>query len=194
MFKEFKNLHTHVVTLLDTNLPSYLSYHDTKHTLYVLDKAIYIANKEGITKNDLCLLKIAALFHDIGYIKAYDNHEEESIKIAKKELQNFSISNDDIEVICNMIRATKIPQHPKTKLDMILADADLEYLSTNNFKVFGDLLFEELKHLNPKLTRQEWNATQISFLKNHQYHTTYCKRYKEHRKQKNLDYLIASHL
>ena len=48
--------------------------------------------------------------------------------MAKEELPKFGLSEKDIELICGMIMATKIPQNPKTKLEKIIADADLEYL------------------------------------------------------------------
>ncbi|MGB6268970.1 MAG: HD domain-containing protein [Olleya sp.] len=192
MFKDYKKLYTHIVSILEDNLPNYLTYHNAKHTLHTLEKTIHIAHKEGVGKNDIQLLKIAALLHDSGYIKTNIEHEEESCKIAKSILADYNISNSEIIVICGMIRATKIPQSPKTHLEMILADADLEYLATTNFKPFGDKLFEELKHYNPKLTRKEWDNLQIKFLENHSYHTSYCKRYKEFRKQKNLQLLIVN--
>ncbi len=177
--------------MLDKKLPSYLTYHNSEHTLYVLEKTIYIANKEGVSKNELLLLKIAALFHDTGYINTYDGHEEESCRIAKYELKNYNISKDEIEVVCDLIRATKLPHNPRSKLEMIFTDADLEYLSTNNFKPFGDLLFQEMKHFKPELTRKAWDAIQIEFLQNHKYHTDFCKRYKSHRKQKHLKQLLT---
>lgn len=190
MIQDFKKIYDHVLSILNANLPSYLTYHNTDHTFYILENAIYIASKESVTASDLCLLKIAALFHDTGFIYNYDTHEEKSCEIAIRELKKFSVSDDDIDIICNIIRATKIPQNPKTILEKILADADLEYLATKNFKTVGDKLFEELKHFKPQLTRKEWNAIQIKFLKNHHYHTSFCKRYKEHRKQKNLELLL----
>ncbi|AUC80767.1 HD domain-containing protein [Lacinutrix sp. Bg11-31] len=190
MIDNFTEIYNHVLAILNAKLPSYLTYHNTNHTLYILENAIYIAHKENVSKPDLYLLKIAALFHDTGFIYSYDTHEEKSCEIAKNELKKFNVSNEDISTICNIIRATKVPQNPKTLLENILADADLEYLATTNFKKVGDKLFEELKHFKPQTTRKKWNATQIKFIKNHHYHTSFCKHYKEHRKQKNLNLLL----
>ena len=192
MVQNFTNIYAHVLAILNAKLPSYLTYHSTNHTLYILEKAIHIAKKEGVSGSDLYLLKIAAMFHDTGYIYGTDAHEEKSCVFAKSELKKFNISDNDIDIICNMIRATKVPQRPNTLLEKILSDADLEYLGTNNFKIVGDKLFKELKHYNPQLSRNEWDAIQIDFLQNHSYHTSFCKRYKEHRKQKNLESLLKN--
>lgn len=190
MAENFTQIFNHVLAILNAKIPTYLTYHDAKHTLYVLEKAIYIANQEGVTNSELYLIKVAALFHDIGFTETYHEHEEKSCAVAKDELQKFNISNEEINTICDIIRATKIPQKPKTLLECILADADLEYLATSNFKATGDKLFEELKYFKPELTTKKWNAIQIEFLKNHNYHTRFCIRYKTHRKLKNLHTLI----
>lgn len=194
MAENFTEIYNHAVTILNSKLPDYLTYHDTYHTLYVFEKAIYLAGKERVSAPDLRLLKIAALFHDTGFIHGPNEHEEKSCAMAKNELKKFNASEKDIAIICNLIRATKIPQHPKTALEMILADADLEYLATNKFKIQGDKLFKEMKHFNPKLKAEDWKAIQIDFFKDHRYHTSFCKQYKEHRKLKNLEKLINNQL
>lgn len=175
-----------VTQLLNNKLPKHLTYHSTEHTLYVLEKAIYIAEKEKVSKTDLELIKIAALYHDIGFIQSHENHEKVGREIAKKQLKSYGYSNEDINSICGMIMATEIPQKPKTHLEAILADADLEYLATKHFEPVSELLYKELKYFNKDLTRAEWNQIQIDFISNHRYHTTYCKRYKSFRKWNNL--------
>lgn len=190
MRKVYLKIYTHVINILSNNIPSYLSYHSINHTLYVLDKAVLIAKKEKITSKSLWLLKIAALYHDIGFIETYKNHEQVGCNIAKIDLKNFGVSDDDINTICNMIMATKIPQQPHTKLEEILADADLEYLGSIHFFETNELLYKELKYFNKELTREKWNNQQIDFISKHKYHTTYCKRYRNPRKIKHLENLI----
>ncbi|MEM5566630.1 HD domain-containing protein [Psychroserpens sp. AS72] len=185
----FPKIYGEVVKFLDDNLPEYLTYHNTKHTLYVLEKAEHIAKKEHIKPAEIHLLKIAALYHDIGYVKSHDEHEKESCAIAKRQLKTYGYSKDDIDAICGMIMATKIPQSPKNKLQEILADADLEYLATSHFQEISDSLFQELKHYDPSLTIPEWDHIQIDFIKKHTFHTSYCRHYKSFRKHKNLEFL-----
>ena len=82
--------------------------------------------------------------------------------------------------------ATKIPQSPNTKLEKIIADADLEYLGTNAFDKVSRTLFEEIKiYLNVESERQ-WNIIQMNFLKNHHYFTNFCIKNREAEKQKHL--------
>ena len=188
--KDVNKIHDDIVSLLKDKLPKYLTYHSLKHTLYVLNRAIHIAEKEGVSGNDLRLLKVAALCHDIGFIQTHINHEEIGCEIVRSHFETYNLTSEEVEQICGMILATRIPQQPKNLLEEILADADLEYLSTNKFKVVGKMLFLELKHYNSTLTEKQWNAIQIAFLQKHTYFTKYCKHYKEHRKQKNLKTLL----
>ncbi|WP_369998174.1 HD domain-containing protein [Winogradskyella sp.] len=190
MKSSFSLIKKHVLRTLEEKLPRYLKYHSVEHTKYVLKKATYIALKEEVSGHDLFLLKIAALYHDIGFIKSNIEHEAIGCEIARSELPSFHLSEIDIETICGMIMATKIPQEPKTHLEKILADADLEYLGTKHFNTVSELLFQELKHYNPNLTRNEWNAIQINFIKHHEYHTKFCQRYKSYSKRKHLNCLI----
>ena len=53
-----------------------LTYHSLAHTMDVVDQSERIAKEEGVTGNDLWLLKVAALYHDIGFLKTYRKHEE----------------------------------------------------------------------------------------------------------------------
>lgn len=183
----FNQLYQKVKINLEQNLPSYLTYHNFDHTQYVLEKTIEIAKKENISEQDLLLVKIAALYHDTGFIINPENHESIGCQIAGNDLRESGFDEDDIVKICNMIMATHIPQQPKTLLEKILADADLEYLGTDNFKDYGQKLFKELLHFNPDLSIKNWNDIQIEFISQHSFHTDYCRKYREPRKIKNLE-------
>jgi uncharacterized protein len=187
--ERFKLIYNDILKTLESKLPPYLTYHNIEHTKYVIEKAEYIAKKEKVDKADLFLIKISALFHDIGFIDGPDEHEENGCQYAKSLLPAYNLNTDQIKIICNLILATKIPQKPKTKLENILADADLEYLSTSSFEKTAGQLFKELKYFYPELTPQKWDTIQIDFISNHNYHTKYCRHYKEFRKERNLQKL-----
>lgn len=188
--KDVIKIQDDIVSLLKTKLPKHLTYHSLEHTLYVLDRAIHIAVKEGVSGNDLRLIKIAALCHDIGFIKSNFNHEQIGCEIVRNHFKRYNLTSEEVEQICGMIMATRIPQRPKNLLEEVVADADLEYLATNRFKTISNKLYLEQKHFNPMLTQKQWNIIQIEFLSKHKYFTKYCKQYKEHRKQKNLRTLV----
>jgi len=179
-----------VISLLETNIPATYLYHNLAHTLYVQEKAIEIGRHEGCSEHELELLSTAALWHDTGYVKTYNNHEEESCIIARKNLPEHGFSIGDIDMVCGMIMATKIPQSPKNKLEEILSDADLEYLGTDNVDLKAFNLFRELQSVDLLLTEEKWRQMQISFLQKHHYFTNYCIKYREPFKQIYLNKLV----
>lgn len=187
----FEQIYRKVISNLENNLPPWLYYHSPEHTKYVLEKAEFLAEQEGVSGRDLFLIKVAALYHDLGFIKGREDHEVKSCDIAAKELSDFGISPEENEKICKMIMATKIPQKPQNLLERILADADLEYMGTDKFHEISEDLYRELLHDKPNLSRQEWNQIQIKFLKEHSYHTNYCKEYCEAVKAAHLRDLLA---
>ena len=162
----------YVFELLEDKLPQHLNYHNVHHTKYVLSKAIYIANKEDITEEDLLLLRTAVVLHDAGFIGSnIDEHEEESCKIARDILPGFEYTEQQIELVCKMIMATKSLQAPKNLLEKILCDANLYYLGTEEFFDFAENLFQERTNLNMIKDRKEWFQTEIKFLSLHSYYT-----------------------
>ena len=179
-----------VINLLNSNLPPVYYYHNYKHTLYVLEKAIEIGEAENCSEQEMKLLSAAALWHDTGYIKTYKDHEAAGCELASKYLPAYGFLEDDINKVCGMIMATKIPQSPHTKLEEIIADADLEYLGTAGASIIADNFYKELLSMNPQFTVEEWNKTQISFILQHHYFTLYCKENKEPLNQAYLNALM----
>ncbi|HMP30475.1 MAG TPA: hypothetical protein PKD85_12800 [Saprospiraceae bacterium] len=86
--------------------------------------------------------------------------------------------------------ATQIPARPETQLESIIADADLEYLGTNEFETIGNKLKSEIFHFQSNMTDKQWDEIQVKFLKNHRYFTPWCKKYREPQKQRNLSSVI----
>lgn len=179
-----------VIQLLKQGISPFYYYHNYEHTLYVMNKAAEIAKHENCTAKEIWLLSAAALWHDSGFIHVYENHEEESCELAKKFLPGYGYSMEDIDKICGMIMATKIPQSPKNKLEEILADADLEYLGTGHAATNAENLFREIRHINPSLTKMKWVEAQVSFLQQHHYFTTFCQENREPAKQLYLNKLM----
>ncbi|MBI1342027.1 MAG: HD domain-containing protein [Terrimonas sp.] len=179
-----------VVDLLKDRIPDSYTYHDYKHTLYVLDNVKTIGREEHCTEKEIELLSVAALWHDTGYINTYKEHELESCRLAIQYLPGYGYQAEDIDLICGMIMATRVPQTPLNKLEEIITDADLEYLGTEAAGEKARLLFRELQSINPSLTQEKWNKTEIDFLQNHHYFTHYCKTTKEPVKQIYLASLL----
>lgn len=175
-----------ILQYLEKKLPDNLTYHGLHHTLDVFNAAMKIAETENLSANEIKLLRIAILYHDAGFTSKYKDHENKGCEMARKNLPAFGYKNKDIEIICGMIMATQIPQTPKTLLEKIICDADLDYLGRNDFYKISNTLFEEMKVYSNLHDEKEWNKIQKKFLDKHQYHTEFGRKHREHKKQQYL--------
>lgn len=183
---QFQEAKKFIINKLKKELPRHLSYHSVEHIKDVFTACKSIAKNEGVKGEDLKLLLTAALFHDSGFLIQQKEHEKLSCEIAMKDLPFFGYSDSQIETICGMIMATKIPQTPHNKLEQILADADLDYLGRDDFFDIGNRLFDELCMYGILNTEEEWNKLQIRFLENHQYFTDTAKNLRQNGKDHHL--------
>ncbi len=175
---------------LRAGLSPQLSYHGLHHTMDVLRMATKIAELEKIDREDLVLLKTAAIYHDAGFLNnKHAGHEAEGCRLVQEQLPSFGYTAAHIEKICGMIMATKIPQSPANLLEKILCDADLDYLGRNDFWKIGDSLFQELQSYQLITDEFAWNRLQVSFLSAHRFHTHTNQQLREQPKQLYLQQL-----
>ena len=162
-------------------------YHNVKHTVDVVTQAELIGWGEGVTDEEILLLKMAALFHDAGHIVNYDDHEFHATELVKEYLPGFHFKPNQIEEICRLIMATKLPPNPKDKLERIMCDSDLDYLGRSDFIPVSNTLYKELKEQNKINSLNDWNKLQLKFISQHQYFTETAKSLREVNKQKQIE-------
>ncbi len=191
---QYHQAYAFIMPKLTNELPAHLAYHNSEHTEGVITSAKHLAMAEGvISEYEITLLKTAALFHDVGFLKAKKNHEEISCQYAQKYLPYFDYQTDEIEQICKMIMATKMPQSPTDKLSYILCDADLYYLGTSQYYDKAKLLYSEYEHDGTVHNTEEWVQTQIEFLENHMYFTKTAKQECTEKKENIIIKLKSQH-
>jgi class 3 adenylate cyclase len=182
----FSDLEELIMTKLDKGLPKNLYYHNVKHTIDVMVQTEILAISERVTREEMLLLKTASLFHDTGFLIGYDDHEFLSIKMAKDILPQYMYSEEQIAVICDLIFVTKLPPVPRNKLEMIMCDADLDYLGRNDFIPVSQNLFREMYERGKIRSIEEWNRQQYSFISQHNYFTETAQKIREVNKQEVL--------
>ncbi len=168
---EFQKAKTYINQRLRKELPKHLSYHSVEHVKDVYRSAERLAKAEGVKGKDLTLLLTAVLYHDSGFIVQSREHEAQGCEFARQSLPDFGYTHAEIERICGMIMATRIPQTPGNLLEQIIADADLDYLGRDDFGTIGNKLFMELQMYGIIQTEEEWDELQIKFLAQHHYFT-----------------------
>ncbi|TKJ17133.1 phosphohydrolase [Candidatus Woesearchaeota archaeon B3_Woes] len=177
---------------LERELSPDLFFHGLPHTRDdVLPAIERYARLEGVSGEKLILLKTGGLCHDMGFLEQYQNNEPIGVEIARKSLPNFGYSPQDIEVISGIIMATEIMatgilQNPKTKLEEIMCDADLDNLGREDFYIKTELLRLELAKHGIQKTPKEWYEGLIVFLERHHYFTQSARELRQEGKKRHI--------
>jgi ligand-binding sensor domain-containing protein/class 3 adenylate cyclase len=180
----------HIMKVLEDALSPKLLYHSINHTIDVTQAVERLAIMEGITDEDLFLLKSAATYHDAGFIERYDKNEEIGIRMAREILPKYGYTTAQLDVIDGLIKSTEIPQSPESHLEQIMCDADLDYLGRDDFHVIADYLRRELREHGKLNSDRLWDQIQVSFLNQHTYFTKSAIRLRQAKKEKHLQEIV----
>lgn len=186
---EFEKVKKFILAKLRKELPRSLTYHSLGHIKDVYKAAQKLAKLEGVKGEDLTLLLTAVLFHDSGFLIQQKEHERVGCEIARKYLPEYGYNEAQIESICGMIMATRIPQTPHNKLEQIICDADLDYLGRDDFFTIGNTLYDELCMYGLLQTENDWNKLQVRFLEGHHYFTDSAIKLRKDKKDEHLAFV-----
>ena len=174
----------YISSLLTTELSENCVFHTIKHTLDVVSNAEIIGRYCKLDENSLNVLRICALFHDVGYVDAYDDHELYSAKRARTYLQSKNIDPEIIDQVEKAILSTKTPQNPKDQISRILCDADLMNMTFDDYFEQIDLMRKEWEKVGKaKLNSHEFHISSLEFFQSHEYHSKYGKKVLQPKKE-----------
>ncbi len=168
-------------------------YHQYEHALDVMDRAMYLAKKEGLAEEDIEMLWLAWIFHDTWFIIEYDKNEPIWAKIAKNFLKSNLYPEDKIEKIEEMIMATD-PDYktPKNIYEEIIKDADLDNLWRDDFFQKWNNLKKELETIKKiKIKDPNWHHWSLDLLYGHKYYTKTQESERQNKKEENRKKLEA---
>jgi len=182
----------HVVSLLNTDLDRAFVYHNLTHTQNVVKKVTELADLANVDPTQKKRLIISAWFHDAGFTKSMDDHETHSAAIATAFLKKHHATAEDIQVVNDLILATKMNYIPKTQLEAFIRDADCAHVGSKRFTDVTLLLKKEMELTsNKNLTNTEWLNENINFLtKKHSFNSDLAVSLWEKGKSKNLAKLL----
>lgn len=162
-----------VTDLLTEKLSEDHRYHDLPHTLAVRDACIQIGNQMDLSKNELEILELASLLHDVGYAFTYQGHEAESLHTARNFLHSHGYPEHKLAKVLACIDVTYLSKEPSNTLEEVIKDADLSNLGRENYlELLANLRHEWAVFRHETYDDQEWIALNRKFLKDHQYYTS----------------------
>ena len=166
----------HVEALLKAAKPEWVKYHNFEHAKAVARASKTIGTACNLSAEALEVVMLAAWFHDAGYVEAIEGHEEKSVEIATSFLRGNGYPQEKIARVAGCIRATRMPQNPKTLMEQVLCDADISHLASKDFLEVSELIRLEIEHrMGRKLAEKEWLTMDTIFVAGHQYHTDYAR-------------------
>ena len=175
---------------LERELPPELTYHNLWHTRDdVLPAVRRLAAMAGIGEHEARLLEIAASYHDIGFTVQRQEHERIGAEIVAQVLPGFGFSQVQVATIQGMIMATQLPQSPRTPLEEILVDADLDVLGRDDCWQRSQHLRNELAASGTQISDERWYSSQLQMLQDHHYWTAAAQSLRGQGKQKNIETL-----
>lgn len=188
---DFDRARQYALNRLTNELSPQLVYHSLWHTQDdVVPAAERLAVLAGVDELNRLLLSTAAWYHDVGFVIQRVNHEDVGMQIASDVLPQFGYTLEQIDRIRGMIAATKLPQSPRTLLEEILADADLDALGREDFLPRSQVLRAELAEFGATSTDKEWLQVQLDFQQGHRYFTQAARTLRGPQKEKNTALVI----
>ncbi len=184
---DYDGARAYALRRLERELSPRLTYHSLAHTRdEVLPAAELLAADAGVNGEPLMLLRTAAVFHDVGFVVQREGHEAAGMTIAQAVLPSFGYTDSQLTVIGDLVMATRLPQSPRTLLECILADADLDLLGREAYWVRHLDLRAEWAAFGLSMSDLEWYQNQLSFLSGHTYFSPFARQRRDPQKLDNI--------
>ncbi len=166
-------------------------FHNWDHTLNVYKAVKELGeNTQNVTDDQVFLLQIAALFHDLTACSKTEGHENESAVKACAFFKKFDIPKEDQNTIKRLILATQLGHDPIDILEEIIKDADLSHLKNENYLQTSFLnLYKELTK-NRDISPMDWVKECIVFFDEKQFYTDYARDNYNKGKEVNRNKLV----
>ena len=185
---DFEGAKHDVLRRLEREIAPFLTYHNLWHTRdEVLPQAARLAQLMGVRRRDLDLVKLGAAAHDVGFLRATEDHERVGAEMVEQILPRFGLSDTDVLAVRGMILATKLPQSPHNLLEEIVADADLDSLGREDFLSRSLALRAELEARGTHYSDATWFERQLAFLESHTYFTSAAQLLRGEGERHNID-------
>ena len=151
-------------------------FHNFKHVLEVYEQVELLAHSENMNDEDILLMKTAALLHDIGYGLSYhDDILKLSEDIACETMPLFQYTQQQIDRVCQLMKATHYESVPNGIMEEIMHDANMMYFGRADYISRMMCLFREQEEHGIHVKKATWLHYQINRLNNHQFYTRAAK-------------------
>ncbi len=177
----------YVKQYFEKHLKPEFTFHNFEHTQRVVQACELLGRSSGIDKQSMNQLLLAAWFHDLGYTRGVEDHEESSAILVDNFLERNQVEDKERKIVKDIILATRMPQSPETLTEQILCDADMHHLGSEDYFTHLKKLRKEWKRTRQlDSTDKKWIKNNIQFISSHQYYTSSAMDSFKDKKDANL--------
>ena len=178
----------YVYELFKDKLSPDITYHSYEHTVETAKAAVEIGVAEGLEEKSLQHVRLAAWFHDTGFVEGHDNHEERSARLAREFLLNEDLPERLIVEVERLIQSTRSDHEPETHEEQVLHDADIIHIGKKKkFFRYSERLRKEWEERDGKeFSDLEWAEIQLEFLTRTDFKTEYARKRWGEKRARNL--------
>jgi CheY-like chemotaxis protein/class 3 adenylate cyclase/predicted metal-dependent HD superfamily phosphohydrolase len=187
---DYEGATRYALSRLERELSPDYKYHSIWHTRdEVMPAARRLAQMSGLSEEETRLAELGAAYHDLGFVVEPRDHERAGANTAAQVLPGFGFSSEQVALVQGIILATRLPQSPRTPLEDVVVDADLDSLGRPDFPARSAALLAESRIFGSAYTDEEWHTRQLRFLLNHTYFTEAARELRNAGKQENMAWL-----
>lgn len=168
-------------------------YHSYEHSIDVMQRAVYLSEKEWLKAEEIEIMALAWLFHDTGFVVQYDKNEPIWAKIAANYLKSINYPKEKIETIRRIILATD-PNYKKPNdiYEKIIKDSDMDNLGRDDFKEKANNIKKEIETIKKiKIKDPDWHHSLVDLLIDYRFNTEHQRKERSNKKLKNLKYVLS---
>ena len=184
------------LSYLEAHLDKRYTYHNAAHTLNVCNAVKLFAENLCLPPETYCSLRIAAIFHDFGYLEQSFDNEKLALPYLEEFGRKFDIDKKFLLHANDLILETVFPYTPLTPAGSLLCDADIEYIGRECFFEYAGLFREELAGDGIVYTDEQWWSLETDFLQENKFFTPICRSLRNVGRLSNLriaqEHLLAA--
>ena len=182
-----EKLQNTALSFLEKNLGKRYTYHNQAHTLEVCNAVKLFAEHTELPPETYAALRIAAIFHDFGYLERSFDNEKLALPYIQDFGRQFGIAESILLAANDMILETTFPYQPSSAAGKLLCDADIEYIGRECFIEQAELFRKELSSDNIVYTERDWWSFELKFLQENTFFTPIVQSLRNAGRLRNLE-------
>ncbi|MBI1226709.1 MAG: hypothetical protein GC192_15855 [Bacteroidetes bacterium] len=179
---------------LETDLPSHVYFHNENYLEQTFAAAEQLAEEAALDKLETEALRLATIFHVVGYMDGGKKYWVKSSQAASDFLQHNKAGVELTALVETLLAALEPKHEPETTLEKLFLDVCYSFYGDKSFLERTERLRkEEANGSKEKIDEIAWVERLLKRMKGHAFHTSQAETLFGKQKEKNIKKLKKSH-